>query len=110
MEEYMPKYLVKANYTPDATKAILANGGTQRAQAVGQLIESLGGKLESFNFAFGSTDVYAVLELPDNVSAAAASMTVNASGLATSEVVVLLSPEEIDAATKLTPQYRAPGS
>ena len=74
------------------------------------MTEGLGGKLEAFYFAFGETDAYVVLELPDNRSAAAASMAVNATGGVTSEVVVLLSPEEIDAAAKLSVDYRAPGS
>jgi uncharacterized protein with GYD domain len=74
------------------------------------MAEGLGGSLESFSFAFGATDVYVVLDLPDNKSAAAASIAVNAAGAATSEVVVLLTPEEIDAAAKLSVDYRPPGS
>jgi uncharacterized protein with GYD domain len=72
--------------------------------------QGLGGKLESFDFAFGETDAYVVLDLPDNRSAAAASMAVNATGGATSEVVVLLTPEDMDAAAKLSVDYPAPGS
>jgi uncharacterized protein with GYD domain len=106
----MPKYLVKAKYTPDGVKGVLAAGGTTRAKAVGQLMESLGGKLESFYFAFGETDVYAVLDLPDNISAAAGSMTVSSSGLVASEIVVLLTPEEVDTAIKLSPAYQPPSS
>ncbi|MDH4178807.1 MAG: GYD domain-containing protein, partial [Thermoleophilia bacterium] len=65
---------------------------------------------ETFYFAFGGADAYVVLDLPDNQSAAAASIAVNAAGAATSEVVVLLTPEEIDAAAKLSVDYRPPGS
>ena len=75
-----------------------------------ELAEGLGGSLESFYFAFGETDVYAILDVPDNRSAAAASMAVNAAGGATSEVVVLLTPEDIDAAAELSVAYRPPGS
>jgi uncharacterized protein with GYD domain len=70
----------------------------------------LGGRRESFYFGFGETDAYVVLDLPDNQSAAAASITVNSSGGVSSEVVVLLTPEEIDAAAKLSVDYRPPGS
>jgi hypothetical protein len=56
---------------------------------------------------FGETDAYVVLDLPDDRSAAAAAMAVNASGR-TSEVVVLLTPEDIDAAAKLSVDYRPP--
>jgi len=75
-----------------------------------KLAAGLGGSLESFYFAFGETDAYVVLDLPDNRTAAAASLAVNAAGGASSEVVVLLSPEDIDAAAKLSVDYRPPGS
>jgi len=50
-----------------------------------------------------------IAEVPDNITAAALSITVNAAGAATSRVTVLLTPEDIDAAAKKTPSYRAPG-
>ncbi len=106
----MPKYLAKAKYTaPEGVKGLLADGGTIRAKAVTDLIESVGGKLESFYFAFGETDAYVTLEAPDSVTAAALSLTVSASGLATVEVVQLLTPEELDEAVKKSPRYDAPG-
>jgi uncharacterized protein with GYD domain len=74
------------------------------------MAEGLGGSLESFYFAFGDTDAFVVLDLPDNRTAAAASIAVNTSGAATSDVVVLLTPEEIDEAAKLSVDYRPPGS
>ena len=64
------------------------------------MAEGLGGSLESFYFAFGDTDAY-VVGPPGQPGPAAASIAVNAAGAATSEVVVLLTPEEIDAAAKL---------
>lgn len=106
----MARFLVKASYTVEGAKGVQSAGGTSRRDAVAKLAESLGGKLESFNFAFGETDAYVVLDLPDNQSAAAASIAVNTAGGATSEVVVLLTPEEIDAAAKLSVDYRPPGS
>jgi uncharacterized protein with GYD domain len=104
------RFLVKASYTVEGAKGIQSAGGTSRREVVAKLAEGLGGKLESFDFAFGSTDAYVIMDLPDNQSAAAASMAVNASGGATSEVVVLLTPAEIDAAAKLSVDYRPPGS
>jgi uncharacterized protein with GYD domain len=106
----MAKFLVKASYTTGGAKGVVSAGGTSRRDAVAKMAEGLGGSLESFYFAFGSTDVYAVLEVPDNRTAAAASMAVNAAGGATSEVVVLLTPEDIDAAAQLSVEYRPPGS
>ncbi len=106
----MAKFLVKASYAAEGVKGVQSAGGTSRRDAVAKMAEGLGGSLESFYFAFGDTDAYVVLDLPDNRSAAAASIAVNAAGAATSEVVVLLTPEEIDAAAKLSVDYRPPGS
>ena len=104
------KYLVKASYTAEGAKGVQSAGGTSRRDAVAKMAEDLGGRMESFYFAFGKTDVYVVLDVPDNRSAAAASIAVNAGGGSTSEVVVLLTPEEIDEASKLSVNYRPPGS
>ena len=107
----MAKYLVKANYTaPDGVKGLISGGGTSRVNAVADLLTSLGGKLESFYFAFGEVDAYVICDLPDSVSGTAASLTVNASGLATCSVVPLITPEEVDAAVKKTARYTPPGS
>ena len=97
----MARFLVKASYTTEGAKGVQSAGGTGRRDAVAKMAEGLGGKLESFYFAFGETDAYVVLDLPDNRSAAAASIAVNTSGGATSEVVVILTPEDIDAAAEL---------
>ena len=106
----MGKFLVKASYSAEGAKGVQSAGGTSRRDAVASMAEGLGGTLESFYFAFGDTDAYVVLDLPDNQAAVAASMTVSASGGATSEVVVLLTPEDVDAAAKLSVSYRPPGS
>lgn len=106
----MARFLVKASYTTQGVKGVQSAGGTSRRDAVAKMAEGLGGSLESFYFAFGDTDAYVVLDLPDNQTAAAASIAVNTAGGATSEVVVLLTPEEIDAAAKISVNYRPPGS
>src|SRR6476469_8299331 len=106
----MAKFLVKASYTAEGAKGVQGGGGTSRRDAVAKMAEGLGGSLESFYFAFGDTDAYVVLDLPDNQTAVAASIAVNTSGGASSEVVVLLTPEDVDAAAKLSVDYRPPGS
>lgn len=106
----MPKYLVKAQYTAEGAKGIQSAGGTSRRDAIAKMAEGLGGSLESFYFAFGETDAYVVLDVPDNRAAAAASIAVGATGAATSEVVVLLTPEDLDAAAGLSVDYRPPGA
>ena len=104
----MAKFLVKASYTADGAKGVQTSGGTSRRDAVARMAEGLGGSLESFYFAFGDTDAY--VDLPDNQTAAAASIAVNTAGGASSEVVVLLTPEDVDAAARLSVDYRPPGS
>ena len=106
----MPKYLIQASYTPEGVKGLLKDGGSKRRAAAAAAVKGLGGNLEVFYFAFGDTDAYVVLDCPDNVSAAAASLAVNAAGGASCEVVVLLTPEEMNEAAKRSVEYRAPGS
>jgi uncharacterized protein with GYD domain len=106
----MPKYLVKANYTPpEGMKGLIADGGTARVKAVEQLLASVGGTVEAFYYALGETDAYVIVEVPDQASGIALSLTVNASGLATTSIVPLITPQEIDAAVKMSPLYDAPG-
>lgn len=105
----MPKFLIQASYTTEGTKGLLKDGGTKRRQVVEQLTKGLGGTLEAFYFAFGETDVFAIVEAPDNVSAAAASLTVAASGAVHPKTTVLITPEEMDQAAKKTVSYRPPG-
>ncbi len=106
----MSKYLLEVNYTLDGIKGVKAKGGSARVAAATELIEGLGGKLESFYFAFGGTDVYAIADFPDHVSAAAAALAVSAGGGATVRTVVLITDAEIDAAVAKKATYRAPGS
>lgn len=106
----MAKFLVRGSYTADGAKGLQSAGGTSRRDAVAKMIEGLGGSLESFYFAFGGDDVYVVVDAPDNASAAAVSLAVNASGAVATQTVVLLTPDEMDAAAKLSVDYRPPGS
>jgi uncharacterized protein with GYD domain len=104
----MPKYLLQASYTAEGAKGLLKEGGSVRVAAARKLIESLGGKLESFYFAFGDDDVFAIAELPDATSMASATMALAASGAVVGKTRVLLTPEEIDAAVKKSPTYTPP--
>ena len=106
----MPRFLIEASYTLDGVKGVQSAGGTSRREAVAQVAESVGGKLESFYFAFGHRDAYVVVDLPDNESAAAIALAVNAAGGATTRTSLLMTPEEIDAAAKRSVEYRPPGS
>ncbi len=105
----MPKYFVQGNYVGEGLKGLLKEGGSSRRDAVAQLIKGMGGTLESFYYAFGADDVLGIADLPDNVSATAFALAVNASGAVVIRTTVLITPEEVDEAAKKTPGYRPPG-
>jgi uncharacterized protein with GYD domain len=106
----MTRYLIRASYTAEGVRGLLKDGGSSRRAAVDKMIQALGGVAECFYFAFGENDVYAIAQLPDNAAAAAVSLAITASGAVTSNVVVLLTPEEVDEAAEKTVAYRAPGA
>ncbi len=105
----MPKYMLQVTYTLEGVKGVVSKGGSARKAAARAAVESAGGTLESMYFAFGSTDVFAIADLPNNAAAAAVALTVAGSGGATLNTVVLLTPEEIDEATQTGVQYTPPG-
>jgi uncharacterized protein with GYD domain len=105
----MAKYLIEASYTAEGIKGVLKEGGTGRRAAVSAALKSMGGKIESMYYAFGDTDVYVVIDVPDNVTAAALAMGISATGTVRLKTTVLLTIDEIDQASKKTLAYRAPG-
>jgi uncharacterized protein with GYD domain len=105
----MPKYLFQTSYTLDGVKGLVSKGGSARRAVAEAAAKSVGGSLESYYFAFGDTDVYVTADLPDNAAAAALALNVAAAGGASVRTVVLLTPEEIDAATGKKVEYKAPG-
>jgi uncharacterized protein with GYD domain len=105
----MPKYLVEARYTTEGAKGLAREGGSSRRAAIAKVAESVGGKLEAVYFALGDIDAFIILDLPDNISAAAVSLAANQSGFLASKTIVLLTPEEMDKAAKKTVEFRAPG-
>ena len=105
----MAKYLITGSYTAEGAKALAKDGGSARKTAVAKLLASVGGKVESFYFAFGASDIYVTVDVPDTASAAALSLAVNKSGLVRITVVTLLTPEDIDAAAKKSVKYKPPG-
>jgi uncharacterized protein with GYD domain len=96
----MPKYLMQASFTQEGVKDLAREGGSKRRQAVEKFFGSAGGKLEALYFAFGWTDVFAIADLPDNVSAAALSLAANAAGAVEVKATVLITPEEMDQAAQ----------
>jgi uncharacterized protein with GYD domain len=105
----MPKYLIQGSYVGEGLKGLLKEGGSNRRAAVEAVIKGMGGTLESFYYAFGEDDVLGIADFPDNATAAAFSLAVNASGAITVKTTVLMTPEEVDEATKKTVDFRPPG-
>jgi uncharacterized protein with GYD domain len=106
----MPKYLIEASYGSEGVKGVAAKGGTARREAVAELVGSMGGTIESFYFAFGDADVYVIAELPSDEAATGLALSINQSAATRIKTVVLLTPEQVDAAAKMVPEYKAPGA
>ncbi len=107
----MAHYLIQASYTGGAISDLVKNP-QNRADAIRPVIEKAGGRLEAFYFAFGDYDIVAIIEMPDNASAAALSMAISAGGaLSSLKTTVLLDmSESVNAMRKAGGVgYRPPG-
>jgi len=108
----MPLYLSKFSYTPETWAKLIGNPEDRRAAAQAY-IESVGGKLHGFWYAFGTHDGYNLWEAPDNVSMAAVALAISAGGaLSLFETTVLLSVDDTLEVLRTAGQirYRAPGT
>jgi uncharacterized protein with GYD domain len=104
-------YLTRFSYTPEAW-ARMAKNPEDRRKAAARYIESVGGKLHGFWYAFGEFDGYNLWEAPDNVSMAAVAVALSGGGaLSKFETTVLMTVEEtleaLARASSVT--YRPPG-
>jgi uncharacterized protein with GYD domain len=107
----MSKYLIKASYSAEGIKGVMAKGGSARVDAVQKALSGVGGSMDAMYFAFGGDDVFVIVDAPSHAAAAAFAGTVGGSGaLSKYETVVLLTPEELDEAAKLSVNYSPPGS
>jgi uncharacterized protein with GYD domain len=108
----MPLYLTRFSYTPETWTRLIGNPEDRR-KAAQSYIESVGGKLHGFWYAFGAHDGYTLWEAPDNVSMAAVALAITAGGaLSSYETTVLLTVDETVEALRKAKQvgYRAPGA
>jgi uncharacterized protein with GYD domain len=106
----MPKFMIKASYTPEGVRGLMKEGGSGRLSAVKTLIEAAGGRVEAFYFAYGEDDAYVITDVPETAIGTALSLAVNASGLVKISTIPLITPEEMDLACKKSVAYRAPGA
>lgn len=105
----MPKYFIQASLSLDGLRGFVKEGGTARRAAFKDAVEGMGGKLETYYFCFGDNDVMTVIDMPDNVSAAAISVAVALTGAVKPKITVLITPEEMDRAVKKKVNFRGPG-
>jgi uncharacterized protein with GYD domain len=108
----MPLYLTRFSYTPETWARLIGNPEDRRTAAQ-SYIESVGGKLHGFWYAFGEHDAYTLWEAPDNASMAAVALAITAGGaLSSLETTVLLTVDETMDALRKAQQvgYRAPGA
>ena len=106
----MIKFLIKATYTPTGVAALHKVGGTNRKQAIETMVAGMGGTVEVFYYSASELDVYVILELPNSITAAAMALAINASGLVSISSTMLFTAEEIDQASRMSFDYRSPGS
>jgi uncharacterized protein with GYD domain len=108
----MPLYLTRFSYTPETWARLISNPEDRR-QAAQSYIESVGGKLHGFWYAFGEHDGYSLWEAPDDVSMAAVALAIGSGGaLSSIETTVLMSVDDTLEALGKAQQiaYRAPGT
>lgn len=105
----MPKYLFQGSYTLSGVQGVLKMGAASRRAAIEKMTADMGGSIETFYYAMGENSIVVIAELPDLQSAIAISLAVNSAGGATINTTLLVTPEEVDEAAKLTVNYRPPG-
>ena len=105
----MPRYLARASYSVEGVGGLLEEGGTSRRDALSATIASVGGTVEAFYYAFGDDDLYIIMDVPDQVSAAALGLAIGGAGAISWSTTVLLTAEEIDEAVAKSVEYRPPG-
>jgi uncharacterized protein with GYD domain len=106
----MPKYLYHGSYTADGAEGVLKEGGSARARAAAELIESVGGTLEAIYWTFGHHDFVVIADMPDQAAAAAVSLKVGTSGTTRVSTTPLLTAADVDEIAGRSVSYRPPGA
>jgi uncharacterized protein with GYD domain len=104
----MARYRFMPRYASGGVIGVVTAGDSARRAAIEKMAKELGGHLETFDLAFGEDDVYTTVELPDNKTAAAVALAINSTGHTSVRTVVLMTPEEVDAAAAQTVNYIPP--
>ena len=106
----MPKYLVQARYTTQGIQGLVKDSASGRRSDVQTAVRAVGGHVAAFYYAFGEDDVVMIVDLPDNVKAAAIGLTSSATGAVRARITPLLTIEEVDQALDIQMNYRPPGA
>ena len=105
----MPKYLFQATYTTEGIQGLIRDSASGRRADVQAAVTGVGGKVEAFYYAFGDDDVVMIVDLPNNIKAAALALTTSGSGAVRVRTTPLLTVEDVDQALEVKTHYRAPG-
>ncbi len=106
----MSKFLIRGNYVGDGIAGLRKEGGSKRVEAAQAALASVGATLDSMYYAYGDTDVFAIIDCPDNATAIAASLLINESGAVKVTMTPLITASDMDAATEVGGSYAAPGT
>ncbi len=105
----MSRYMFKVTYSAAGMQGVMKEGAEHRQAFIAKMAAGMGGSLESFDFGFGDTDVYAICEISDDETAAAIAMAIGASGAGSCQTVKLLTAAQVDRARGIQTGYQAPG-
>ncbi len=105
----MPKYLIQVSYTAEGLKGLIKEKASARKTAVDKAFASVGGKVECFYYSFGEHDAVLIVDVPDNIAAAALSLAVTAAGFVRTRTTPLLTIDETDKALQKSVTYHGPG-
>jgi uncharacterized protein with GYD domain len=100
---------MQARYTTGGIQGLVRDSASGRRADVQAAVKALGGKVEAFYYSFGDDDVVMIVDLPNNIKAAAFGMTTSGTGSVRVTTTPLLTVEEVDQALEVKTQYRAPG-
>ena len=85
----MARYLFRASCHGDQR-----GDHSERRSSLERALEAVAGRLETFAYAFGDTDVVAIVDLPDDVSPGDFASGVGAGGVVQVKNAVLIQPLE----------------
>jgi uncharacterized protein with GYD domain len=108
-ETRMPKFMIKAIYTPDGIKGLKKDTASGALEIRRSRLRAMGGKLDALYYALGDDNVFAIIDLPSHVHAASLGAAASASGLVETRTVSLLTVAEMDKALGEDVKYRPPG-